>query len=191
MPDHPPRDRIVYAAAQSLRRRGISGSGLRDVVAAAEAPWGSLRHYFPDGKDQVVAEALVWSGEFAGTRVRRYLERADPPTARGIFEDLVDTWIEDLERHGFELGCPVVGAVADGLEPGGAVHRACQQALESWRGPLVEGLRAAGVPARRARDLATTLLACAEGAILMARLTASSEPLRAVERTMRPLLDPA
>jgi AcrR family transcriptional regulator len=187
----PPRDRIVYATAQGLRRRGVDGSGLRDLVAAAGAPWGSLRHYFPDGKDQIVAEAVVWSGDLAGSRVRRYLEETRTPTARGLFEDLVDTWIDDLERHDFERGCPVVGAVADGPPRGGVVQQACLSALEAWRGPIVDGLRATGVPAVRARDLATTMLACVEGAILMARLTRSAEPLRAARRTLGEVLESA
>ncbi len=185
------RDRIVYRAAQSLRQRGFVGTGLRGLVADAGAPWGSLHHYFPGGKDQLVAEALVWSGEFAGARVRRYLAEARTPTAYGMFADLVDTWAADLERTGFELGCPVVGAVADGLVPDGPVHRSCQQSLESWRTPLLEGLVATGSPRRAARDLATTLLASAEGAILMARVTRSVEPLRAIQRALRPLLEGA
>ena len=106
-----------------------------------------------------------------------------------MFADLVDTWARDLEAHDFEPGCPVVGAVADGLEPDGVVERACRRAGVAWRTPLVDGLGAMGVPRRRARDLATTMLACAEGAILLARLTRSAEPLHAVKRSLRPLLD--
>ncbi len=188
MATFPTRDRVVYRAAQSLRQRGIAGTGLRGLVSDAGAPWGSFHHYFPGGKDQLVAEALAWSGELAGGRVRRYLDRTGTPTAYGMFADLVDTWAADLERNGYELGCPVVGAVADGLEPDGPVHRACLRALEAWRTPLVEGLLATGASRRDARDLATTMLASAEGAILMARVTRSPEPLRAVKRVLGPLL---
>jgi len=54
-----PRERVVLAAARLLRTRGYTGTSLRDIVKAADAPWGSLQHYFPGGKDQIVVEAMT------------------------------------------------------------------------------------------------------------------------------------
>jgi hypothetical protein len=36
----PPRERMVYNAVQLIRMQGVSGTGLRDVVARAQAPRG-------------------------------------------------------------------------------------------------------------------------------------------------------
>ena len=60
-----PRERVVITAVHHLRARGVTGTGLRPLVADAGAPWGSFAHYFPGGKDQVVCEALDWAGAFA------------------------------------------------------------------------------------------------------------------------------
>src|SRR5262249_52667678 len=59
MAERTPRERMVFAAVQSIRERGVAGTALRDVVERAEAPRGSLQHYFPGGKDQLVAEAVA------------------------------------------------------------------------------------------------------------------------------------
>ena len=44
-----PRERMVLSAAQLVRIHGVGATGMRDVVAHAEAPRGSLQHYFPGG----------------------------------------------------------------------------------------------------------------------------------------------
>ena len=58
----PPRERMVRSAAQLIRRKGVSGTGMREIVAEADAPRGSLQHYFPGGKEEIVSDALLWSG---------------------------------------------------------------------------------------------------------------------------------
>ncbi|MBE1118778.1 helix-turn-helix transcriptional regulator, partial [Escherichia coli] len=40
-------ERIVHATASLLASRGYFGTGLSDIIARAEAPKGSLYHYFP------------------------------------------------------------------------------------------------------------------------------------------------
>ena len=50
MPIPPTRDRILYATAELFRRQGYAGTGLKQVVAEAQAPFGSLYHHFPGGK---------------------------------------------------------------------------------------------------------------------------------------------
>src|SRR5215471_9016581 len=64
-PAFPPRERMVRSAAQLIRRKGVSGTGMREIVSEANAPRGSLQHYFPGGKEELVAEALLWMGGVA------------------------------------------------------------------------------------------------------------------------------
>jgi TetR/AcrR family transcriptional repressor of lmrAB and yxaGH operons len=52
------RERFVTATLTLLRQGGLPAAGLADVVALARAPKGSLYHYFPQGKSQMVVEAL-------------------------------------------------------------------------------------------------------------------------------------
>src|SRR5258708_21229216 len=54
----PARDRIVRSAVELVRQRGVHGAGLRQIVAHADGPRGSLQRYFPDGKTQLISEAL-------------------------------------------------------------------------------------------------------------------------------------
>lgn len=182
-----PRERLVYTAAQHLREHGVEGTGLRPLVADAGAPWGSLRHYFPGGKDQLVVEALGWSGSYAAAVVERYLRRGSP-TARGLLRVVVRWWVDDLESRDFARGCPVAAAVADCAHTNPTIRAAAAGALEAWRSPIRDGIVALGFTKRDADELATVLLAALEGGILMARAQRSTEPLRVVERRLLPLL---
>src|SRR4051812_47936012 len=93
------RERIVYETAQHLRRAGVGGTGLRQVVADAGAPRGSLQHYFPGGKDQLVGEALGWAGTWAAARVEDHVARMRRPTPGRLFAAIVEDWVGDLESR--------------------------------------------------------------------------------------------
>src|SRR4051812_23468853 len=90
-----PRDRMVFSAVQLIRRQGVTATGVRDVVADARAPRGSVQHYFPDGKEQLVGEAVEWAGRYAGSRIPRFLAGMSAPTPSKLFAAMVRQWIEE------------------------------------------------------------------------------------------------
>jgi AcrR family transcriptional regulator len=183
------RDRIVYQAAQHLRRAGVSGTGLRQVVADAEAPRGSLQHYFPGGKDQLVGEALEWSGAWAAARVEHHLAGLRRPTPSRLFAAIVDEWAADLEARSFERGCPVAGAVVDCADTNEVVRQSAAAALETWRAPITAALVGMGRSRRRAETLSMLMLCALEGALVLGRARRDTTPLRLVVRELAPALD--
>jgi AcrR family transcriptional regulator len=191
MPDGPVghRDRIVYETAQQLRRAGVTATGLRQVVAEAGAPRGSLQHYFPGGKDQLVTEALQWSGSWAADRIGRHLAGMRRPSPSRLFTAMVDDWDADLRGRDFERGCPVAGAVVDCADTNPAVRQAASAALETWRRPITDALVTMGRTRRRAETLSTLMLCALEGAIVLARAQRDTAPLRLVARELAPVLD--
>src|SRR5580658_6346957 len=88
----PPRERMVRSAAQLIRRKGVSGTGLREIVAEADAPRGSLQHYFPGGKEELVSDALLWMGDVSARRTRRCLSELRSRTPSALLASIVDAW---------------------------------------------------------------------------------------------------
>src|SRR5690242_16151759 len=80
----PPRERMVRGAAQLIRRKGVTGTGMREIVTEADAPRGSLQHYFPGGKEELVSDALLWAGGVAARRIRRCLGELHPRTPSAL-----------------------------------------------------------------------------------------------------------
>jgi AcrR family transcriptional regulator len=186
-----PRQRIVYATAQSVRERGVSATAMRDVVRRAHAPRGSLQHYFPEGKGQLVTEALQWSADYAASSVTGAHQSMAEPTPGGLFAAMVRRWRDEFVRRGYGRGCPLVAATADVAEPDPDLRATIQGGFEVWLAAVRGALRTLGVPASRARSLAVLMVSALEGAIVLARSSHSTRPLDDVVRELRPVLDGA
>ncbi|MFG2683822.1 TetR/AcrR family transcriptional regulator [Streptomyces sp. NPDC048392] len=186
-----PRERMVFSAAQLIRRDGVDATGMRDVAAHAGAPRGSLQHYFPGGKEQLVGEALLWAGRYAAKRVARFLEGMERPTPSGLFGAMVGQWTDEYGAAGFAAGCPVAAATVDCARSSEATREAAADAFATWTRPVAGALVGMGVPEARSGPLATLMISSLEGAVLIARAEHDVRALTTVARELGPLLDAA
>ncbi|MEU6103390.1 TetR/AcrR family transcriptional regulator [Streptomyces flaveolus] len=186
-----PRERMVFSAAQLIRRDGVEATGMRDVAAHAGAPRGSIQHYFPGGKEQLVGEALQWAGRYAAERVARFLAGMERPSPSGLFDAMVRQWTDEYGTAGFAAGCPVAAATVDCAETSEATRKAAADAFATWTRPVADALTGMGVPEARSVPLATLMISALEGAILIARAERDVRALTAVSRELGPLLDAA
>jgi AcrR family transcriptional regulator len=180
---------MVRSAMALVCRQGVSGTGLRDVVAHAGAPRGSLQHYFPGGKEQLVGEALALAGTTASRTVGRLA--GTPVRAADVLAAMVGAWRRWLTETGYAQGCPVVAAVADTTVGSEGLRAATERAFGTWQEAVEDALTRAGVPAERAPGLAVLLISALEGAIVLARSRRSLAPLDDVQRELTPLLEAA
>src|SRR5580658_2295609 len=142
----PPRERMVRSAAQLIRRKGVSGTGMREIVIEADAPRGSLQHYFPGGKEELVADALLWMGHVAARRVTRSLSELTSRTPSALLAAIVEIWRRELTSEHFSAGCPLVAAAADTADSSTELRLVLQRAFDGWLEPLSESLVDLGVP---------------------------------------------
>ena len=184
----PPRERMVRSAAQLIRRKGVSGTGMREIVTEADAPRGSLQHYFPGGKEEIVSDALLWSGQVVARRVHRGLEELTSRTPSALLAFIVDPWRRELTEEHFSAGCPLVAAAADTAATSKRLRKVLVRAFDGWIEPLSKGLAELGVPVERSEDLATLVIAALEGAIVLARVR---RDLTVLVRELGPVLDGA
>jgi TetR/AcrR family transcriptional repressor of lmrAB and yxaGH operons len=71
----PTRERLLAAAIRLFQERGYHGAGLTEILAAAQAPKGSLYHHFPGGKPELAVVAIAriaadWEASVARRRAR-------------------------------------------------------------------------------------------------------------------------
>jgi AcrR family transcriptional regulator len=188
-PSKGPRQRIVFSAAQLIRREGVTATGLREVVEHAAAPRGSLQHYFPGGKEQLVNEAVDWGGRYAGDRIEKFLAGMRRPSPGRLLAAMVQQWIDDLTANDFQAGCPVAAATVDCADTVESTRRAASAAFATWLTPIAAALLDMGVPPRRTGPVATLMVSALEGAILIARAEHDVRALHAVSRELGPMLD--
>src|SRR3981081_3353527 len=79
----PTKERILYASAELFRRRGYAGTGLKQISQASDAPFGSLYHHFPGGKEQLGDEVIRQAGEFFRVLVESAVEQ-EPDVVAGV-----------------------------------------------------------------------------------------------------------
>jgi AcrR family transcriptional regulator len=185
----PPRERVVRSAAQLIRRKGVSGTGMREIVTEAGAPWGSLQHYFPGGKEEIVSDAVLWFGDVMARQVGRGLSELKSGTPSALLTFLVDSWRRELTEAQFSAGCPLVAAAADTAAISEQLRQVLRVAFAGWLQPLSESLVDLGVPPERADALAIVVIAALEGAIILARIRQDLTPFDALIRELGPLLD--
>jgi AcrR family transcriptional regulator len=181
------RDRIITATGELFRRQGYNGTSLKQVTRAAEAPMGSLFHFFPGGKEEL-ADAVLRTG---GAVYRKLYEAiADAATDPGsAVTDFFDGAAAVLEETGYLDACPIGTVALEVASTNDRLRQATADVFASWVAAAAERFRAAGLTERRASDLATALVAGVEGGFMLSRAARSPEPMRATGRLLREVVE--
>src|SRR3984893_4113173 len=169
------RERILERSAELFRRQGFTGTGVKQIVAEASAPFGSLYHFFPGGKEQLGAEGIRSSGAVYGELIDAFFgPGTDPVSAtRGFFGAAADT----LRATNYADACPIATVALEVSSTTEPMRQACAEVFNSWVDGAAERLVESGLPRRRSRALAISMLASLEGAFVLARALRSTEPL--------------
>jgi AcrR family transcriptional regulator len=164
---------MLEATETLLRERGLAGAGIQQVVALSGAPIGSVYHFFPGGKTQLVAEALQIHGDKARAVIERILEDRTRPLPER-FRTLFRTAASGFDRAGANRSC-AVGTVALDLDARqDALRTLCRDALDGWIASIARELPWADEAARR--SFAEMVVASLEGAFILSRARQSGAP---------------
>ncbi len=187
------KQRIMTASAELFRRNGYTGTGLKQIVAEANAPFGSLYHFFPGGKEQLGAEVIRWSGDSYVHLFEAALGPA-PDLVTGIrvfFAGAAQT----LRESGYADACPIATVALEMASTSEPLRLATAGVFETWIGAGTESFGRFGLPAESARELTIATLAALEGAFVLSRALRSTEPLdiagQAIVTTAQALANPS
>src|SRR5215472_15006912 len=99
------RERIVQSSAELFRAQGYAATGVKQIVTAAQAPFGSLYHFFPGGKEQLGAEAIRVSGSLYEQLIPAVFDPAPdlPSAVRAFFAGAA----EHLRDTEYADACPI------------------------------------------------------------------------------------
>jgi AcrR family transcriptional regulator len=169
------RERIVERSAELFRRQGFAATGVKQIVAEANAPFGSVYHFFPGGKEQLGAEVIRWSGGVYGQLIDTFF----PPDAdlvaatRNFFAAAAET----LRETDYADACPIATVALEVSSSSEPMRQACAEVFNSWVDSTTKRLVDSGLPRGRSRELAISVLASLEGAFVLSRALRSTEPL--------------
>jgi TetR/AcrR family transcriptional repressor of lmrAB and yxaGH operons len=168
------RDRLLEAAIALMRRAGFSAAGINEIVKESGAPKGSVYHFFPQGKRQIVREALARYSERIVAAFDEALSSKTRPRdkIRALFRALA----RRLEAGDFRLSC-AAGAVSLDLDEDLEVVRVeIAQAFAAWRDLI--GRHFPIADRRRRESFAGLVLTAIEGGYIRGRAEHSTQPFK-------------
>ena len=166
----------MQRSAELFRRQGFAGTAVKQIVAEASAPFGSIYHHFPGGKEQLGEEVIRSSGAIYAQLIDLFFQPGcDPVEAtRAFFAGAAQTLLDS----GYADACPIATVALEVSSTSEPLREACAEVFESWIDAAAARLTEAGVAREQARALAISILASLEGAFVLARALRSTEPLR-------------
>jgi AcrR family transcriptional regulator len=171
------KERILDSSGELFRRQGYMGTGVKQILTEAGAPFGSLYHFFPGGKSELGAETIRRSGFLYGLLLGEY---AGPEVdlssgIRAFFAGAAET----LRETGYADACPIATVALEVSSANEELRRACAEVFEAWIAGGTERFVLAGIEPETARTLVIQMLAGLEGAFVLSRALRSTEPVMA------------
>lgn len=169
------KERIVDAGATLFRRQGYTATGVKQIVTEAEAPFSSLYHFFPGGKDELAAEIIRSSGLMFQQLVE-FVFDSSPDILTGV-QNCFAGAAETLRQTDYADACPIATVALEVASTNEPLREATAGVFESWIKSATERIVTAGIPEQTSRELAIGLIGALEGAFLLSRAARSTEPM--------------
>ncbi len=168
------RARLLAAAMEAFAAHGVEGARVEDIVAAADASWGSFFRYFPRKTDVLLAVAAQRLARATDVVAQRRAERSDTRVrglALAVFTELLAVTAPDTASPEAAVGVPAALNAAIirqmGIEPArlaamGEAGPSLQELLVDlvMVGQRTDEIRTDLTPALLAGILAISVLSC-------------------------------
>jgi AcrR family transcriptional regulator len=187
------KDRILDSTAELFRRQGYTGTGMKQIAADAAAPFGSVYHFFPGGKEELGAEVIRASGHmymqlFASIAV-------EAPDVLAAVREFFAGAGETLRETDYADACPIATVALEVASTNETLRIATAEVFQQWIDGATAYFAFAAIPEPRARGLAFSMLSLLEGAFIFCRAMRTTEPMAiagaTAEETVRQALQEA
>ena len=171
------RERILAAAASTLKRDGLAGASVEKIMAEAGLTVGGFYAHFRS-KDELLGEALA--GSVAGSAAP-WLQGLESSEGLAFVQGLVRRYLNRAHRDQPEIGCALAPALSELARASEETRRGAATGVEALVHSLVA--RLPGSSEAKRREAAIGVLALCAGGIGLSRALAgtglSDEVLRA------------
>ena len=172
----PTRDRLIAATADLFQLSGYHATSVKEIVERAGAPFGSMYHHFPGGKEELGAAALATSGQAYGELIDLFFgdDVTDLVDAVGAFFGGAAATLVDSD---YADACPIATVALEVVSSNEELRVAVAAVFDDWVQRAAVRLEQHGLSAADAPVVARTVIMLLEGGFLLARTTRSTQPL--------------
>ena len=174
------REKIVTAAGEGFRLRGIDGIGIEQLMKSAGMTHGGFYNHFAS-KDDLAIEVLR-QGFIDSLAALAAIRAAHPRSARAALHDMIDQYVDAEHRDHPEIGCPSAALVSDAGRHGAAAQAEYRRGLDGYFDAIAAMLIEYGcesgteITPAEAREQAVALFSQMVGALLLSRAIVDVAP---------------
>ena len=174
------RERIVGAASQGFKARGIDGVGIDELMRTAGMTHGGFYNHFSSKED--LALEVLNQGFTASLGAVDALIGAHPRSSRAALNAIIDSYLSPYHRDHPEHGCASAALAADAGRHGIGAQEEYRRGLQGYITAITDLLQVGArqtnttLDPRRAREQAIALFSQLVGAQLIARAIAQADP---------------
>jgi len=180
------RQRIIETTARLLWSQGLRATGVQQIADESRAPRGSIYFHFPEGKEQLAAEALRSAGAVMTANITEALSHRNVKTAVRKF---VDAYAIEMEASSFHHGCPIATVALEAAATSPVIRDVCARVFAEWEDLLAARLERDGKGKRESRKMAVVILSALEGAMILCRARRTTDPLKHVAEHLTAALE--
>ncbi len=174
------RERIVTAASEAFRARGLDGVSIDELMKTAGMTHGGFYNHF-SSKEDLALEVLHQGFTDSLGRVAGIIE-AHPRSARAGLQAIIDSYLTTHHRDHPEHGCASAALATDAARHGVKAQTEYQRGLDGYIAAITDLLLGAATQTKtkldpaRAREQAITLFSQMVGAQVISRAIAHADP---------------
>ncbi|MDX1435694.1 MAG: TetR/AcrR family transcriptional regulator [Anaerolineales bacterium] len=172
------REQFIETTCELIEAQGFHATGLNQIIKESGAPKGSLYYHFPEGKEELVEEAIERTGRSVSERITVNLDLTPDP-AKAV-RDFVRRIADNVETSGYRSGGPLMTVAMETATTSERINLACRNAYRGLQMAFDRKLHTSGFSEERSAELAQFIVAAIEGGIILSRTNHTGDPLRSV-----------
>jgi AcrR family transcriptional regulator len=182
---------ILEKAAPIFNQRGYAACSIQELMDATGLEKGGIYRHFAN-KEELAVEALRYALSRSVKTRTEHLEGI--PNAVDKLKRAVEVFVTTPST--IAGGCPLMNTAIDADDGNPRLRELALKALNEWRARLakivIAGMRAGEIRSGvKPRQLANTIIATLEGALMMSRLQHTPSALRDAQTTLYGVLEGA
>ena len=180
------KQKMIATTSTLLERQGYHATGLKQILEESGTPRGSLYYYFPDGKEELAAEAIAQRMRGIAEHARRILGQIDDP-AEAIYA-LICHLGKGVQQNECNTGAPTAAVALEASNSNERLRKACADGYDGLQAVYAAKLVMGGYSAENAPKLASIITASIEGAMILSRTRRDATVLFHVADVMKTLV---
>lgn len=176
MKKNPTKERLIDTTAHLLQVKGYHGAGLNEILRLSNTPKGSLYHYFPQGKDELVVTALQQACKQIHLEVKELTESSID--FLDAMERIVDLFTQRLIQSDYSLSYPASNVTQEIAATHPNIRNICSGIYNEWEETISEIAKRFGYNTTDAHKMSQQFIAQLEGAMLLAKTHKNAQNLQ-------------